>query len=90
LVAVPNELSLYRGEQILGSSLDRLDLGEWELPGDQVDDGDHLGLGSIAARPALGRLDERVAAGCCGPREIQGQSSRVNPGRAHRTALSVE
>jgi len=34
--------------------------GERELPGDEVDDGDHLGLGAVATSPAFGRLDERV------------------------------
>ena len=37
-----------------------MDLGERELPGDEVDDGDHLGLGAVATSPAFGRLDERV------------------------------
>jgi hypothetical protein len=37
-----------------------VDLGERELPGDEVDDGDHLGLGAVATSPAFGRLDERV------------------------------
>ena len=37
-----------------------MDLGERELPCDEVDDGDHLGLGAVATSPAFGRLGERV------------------------------
>jgi hypothetical protein len=41
-----------------GSSLDRVDLGERELAGDEVDDGDRLVVRALAAGRRLRRLDE--------------------------------
>ncbi len=41
-----------------GSSLDRVDLGQRQFSSDEIDDGDHLGLGAISTSPPLRRLDE--------------------------------
>ena len=51
---------LHENEGFFGSSLDRVDLGYWELSGDEVDDRDHLVLVAVAPCPTFRGLDESV------------------------------
>ena len=43
-----------------GSSLDRVDLGSWEISGDEVADRDHLVFVAVAPGSAFRGLDEGV------------------------------